>query len=186
MRNLTSILSAITLCVLIAGCGLTPVYSTNNNNTGAASQLRLTEISNIPEKTGVDLRNELVDRMHLDGTPYNARYKLSVQPVSESSAGLGISKDASVTRYQLRMGTNLELIDMRTKDVLLQRKVSAVTSYNVLDSHFTTLVSEREARMNGIKELAEQILIQLDLYFSSQETRDAARKQDQAANENRP
>ena len=84
----------------------------------------------------------------------------------EVKAGLGISKDASVTRSQIRMSTNMVLMDNQTNEPLLSRKVKAVTSYNVLDSHFTTLVSESEAQKNGIQELAEQIILNLDLYFS--------------------
>lgn len=149
----------------LSACGLSPVYSPNKTTNDVARELSSINIGSIPEKSGVDLRNELIDRLYLHGQNQK-KYQLNITPINEVNAGLGISKDASVTRSQLRMEATFKLTEKQTGKTLLKRTARAVTSYNVLDSHFTTLVSERDARENGIKELAEQIIIQLDLYFS--------------------
>jgi len=136
------------------------------------------EIASIPEKSGLDLRNELMDRLYRSGKPSNPKYRLVITPITEIKAGLGIAKDASVTRSQLRQRATFTLINLEANKTVLTRGVSAVTSYNVLDSHFTTLVSETEARKNGVIELAGQIVLQLDLYFSSEQRQKQSLKAD--------
>lgn len=162
--------------LLLSACGLTPVYGTKSYNQGVSADLSSVKIAVIPEKSGLDLRNELIDRMYRDGRPVNPAYELDIAAIREVEAGLGIAKDASVTRSQLRQGTTMRLIDNQTGETVLQRDISAVTSFNVLDSHFTTLISEREARHNGIIELAEQIMLQLELFFASENRQESARQ----------
>lgn len=154
---------------LLNGCGLTPVYGEKVSRETTSNMLSSVEILPIPEESGVNLRNELMDRMYKYGRPSAPEYKLSIAQIREVKAGIGIAKDASVTRSQLRLYTTMNLLKTDTNEVVLTREISAFTSYNVLESHFTTLVSEREARQNGVIELAEQALLQLDLYFSSPE-----------------
>jgi hypothetical protein len=154
---------------LLSGCGFTPVHGNHVSRETTSDLLSNIEIAMIPEESGVNLRNELMDRMYKYGRPSAPEYKLSVGTIREVKAGIGIAKDASVTRSQLRLYAKMNLVKIDTNEVVLTREISAFTSYNVLDSHFTTLVSEREARHNGVIELAEQALLQLDLYFSSPE-----------------
>lgn len=153
--------------VTLSGCGLTPVYGERTTQNNPSALLADIDIDIIPEEAGVNLRNELIDRMYTHGYPATPKYRLIVESITEVKAGVGIAKDASVTRSQLRQYSKMHLLDIESNTVVLNRDISAVTSYNVLESHFTTLVSEREARHNGVNELAEQIILQLELYFSS-------------------
>ena len=51
-------------------------------------------------------------------------------------------------------------------EALLKRSLSAVTSYNILDSQFTTRVAEDAARRQALDDLARQIETHLLLYFN--------------------
>jgi LPS-assembly lipoprotein len=48
---------------------------------------------------------------------------------------------------------------------VLSRTLLASTSYNVLSSQFTTRVSEDDARLNALNDLARQAEQQIVLYF---------------------
>lgn len=152
----------------LSACGFTPVYSdkpvTQTQNMRQA--LSDIEIPVIPEKTGQDLRNVLMDRLYTHGRPTSPTHKLTFTEIGESKVGLGITKDSSASRAQLRLSTTMRLINLETNEEALKRDLNAVTSYNIQDSHFTTLVSEKEARKNAVKELAEKAVIQLEISFS--------------------
>ncbi len=154
---------------LLSACGLQPVYGTysSENTASVTAAMAATEITSIPEKSGQDLRNALMDRLYTKGRPADPRYRLRIASVDKTNVGLGISKDASASRAQLRLSATMVLTDAATEAPILTRTLNAVSSYNVLDSHFTTLVSQSEAEINAINEIAEQAVIQLELYFAS-------------------
>ena len=60
----------------------------------------------------------------------------------------------------------MSLIDKKTGQIVLTRPLLAITSHNVLESEFSTLVTEQSAREAALNDLARQIERQLSLYFS--------------------
>lgn len=152
--------------LMLAACGLRPVYGTGSGDPRLREDLSNIEVALIPEKEGLDLRNELMDQLYAHGRPADPKYRLVIPSVEMESYGLGISKDASASRAQLRARIDMTLVDAASGEKLLERRLYAVSSYNVLDSHFTTLVSKTEAEKNTINELANQVGIQLELYFT--------------------
>jgi LPS-assembly lipoprotein len=123
-------------------------------------------IDNIPDREGQMLRNHLIDRLYTSGRPVYPSYTLAVGKINESLSDLDITKSSDATRSQLRLSTSMALKDNATGQALLKRDLTAITSYNVLQSQFTTRVSEQNARENAITDLARQIELQLGLYFN--------------------
>jgi LPS-assembly lipoprotein len=157
--------------IALSGCGFTPVYGTHANagkNASVASAMDNTYIDSIPDRTGQKLRNFLMDRMYSSGrTPLaDASYRLSVSPVTEYIYGLGIAKDATATRSQIKLMTDF-VLSGRDGSELMRRSLVAVSSFNTLASQYTTLVTEEDARDQAIHDLAEQILTMTELYFTS-------------------
>lgn len=157
---------AVFLSLGLAGCGLRPVYGGGSDST-VASALNTVEISNIPDRSGQKLRNELIDRFYSDGRPADARYTLAVSGPKEVVFGIGIAKDATTTRGQMRVSTQFSLTDnFNPGVVLLHRTMTATVSYNTLGSQYTTLVTEEDARGQALRDLSDQIVTQLELYFT--------------------
>lgn len=163
----TCILHLVTV-LFLAACGFTPLYGTAGDKGQVTAGLTDVYIDNIPDREGQYLRNALIDRFYLTGRPDNALYSLTVAPISESSADLDITKSSDATRAQLRLATRMLLTDRATGKLLLERNLTSITSYNVLQSQFTTRVSEQNARENALDDLARQIEQQLALYFRRQ------------------
>ncbi len=156
--------------LLAGGCGFSPVYGSHNNailsSDGAAvSGLDSIRIGNIPDREGQYLRNALIDRFYRGGYPADPRYMLEVSTIAERRTNLDITRTADATRAQLRLSTTIRLIDEKDDTILLRRNLNAITSYNILESQFTTRVSEQNARQNALDDLARQIEKQLALYF---------------------
>lgn len=170
IRALTLVLVCLSSFAL-AACGLSPVhgkYANSGANATVASNLSSIYIDNIPDRTGQRLKNLLMDRMYQQGRPGpSAKYRLQVASVSETIYGLGIAKDATATRSQIRLATSISLIDSGTGERLLTRNLKAISSFNTLASQYTTLITEEDARNQVIEDLARQITTQLELYFAN-------------------
>lgn len=155
--------------LLLSACSFSPMYGSENaqNNSSTKSNLNQVEISIIPDRSGQYLRNELIDRFYTDGYPSNPRYKLSVAPIQETVSDFDITLESEATRQQIKLATSLNLIDLESGKNVLNRPVRAVTSNNILESEFSTLITEQSAREAALDDLARQIERQLALYFSS-------------------
>ena len=160
MRILT-ILSIL----LLSACGFSPMYSANNN-TSVVSQFNKIEVSIIPDRSGQYLRNALIDRLYQKGYPTSPTYKLSIEPITENIFDFDITQEAEATRQQIKLTTQMLLTDMQTRKNILTRQLTAVTSNNILESEFSTIVTERSAREAALNDIARQIERQLSLYFS--------------------
>lgn len=158
----------VLLPLALSACGFAPLYGEQStiNNTAVQQEFDRIHIENIPDREGQYLRNALLDRLYSQGRPHSTGYILAVDPVQERRADLDITKSSDATRAQLRLTTKMELKEPGTGRVLLTRKLTSVTSYNILQSQFTTRVSEENARQNALDELARQIETRLSLYFN--------------------
>lgn len=152
--------------LLLSACGFHPVYGVNKYTpVGAETKLQSIEISNIPDREGQFLRNELVDRLHRSNPSAPKNYTLKISKVNEYIRELDITIDADTTRAQLSASVSMELIDNKTRENLLNRTLNSTASYNVLGSEFANSVSEQTTRENVLKDLARQIELELALYF---------------------
>jgi LPS-assembly lipoprotein len=160
------LLSAFMLLTL-AACGFSPMYGSGAGSNGLSGTAGMDQvgIALIPDETGVYLRNILIDRFYQDGYPSAPRYALKIQTIQKTINDLDITVDSESTRRQIKMATSFTLVDSQTSTSVLSRNVTALTSYNVLGSQFTTRISEADAREAALADLARQIETQVVLYF---------------------
>jgi LPS-assembly lipoprotein len=152
----------------LMACGFSPMYGSQSvgQNGSVKSELSQVEIELIPDRSGQFLRNELIDRFYFNGYPTNPKYQLMVQPVKETISDFDITVESEATRQQIRLTTSFILRDTVTNKILLSRNLQAITSSNILESEFSTLITEQSARDAALNDLARQIEQQLALYFS--------------------
>ena len=157
----------LTFFLLLTACGFSPMYGSGAGSSGvsATTGLNQVDIALIPDESGVYLRNMLIDQFYQDGYPSSPTHSLEITDLEETESGLDITVDSETTRKQIRINAKLKLIDNATGAIVLAREMSAITSYNVLGSQFTTRVSERDAREAALGDLARQIETQIALYF---------------------
>jgi len=149
--------------LFLAACGFKPLYS---SQTTAKQSFNAVFIDNIPDREGQYLRNALMDRLYNQGRPGTPQYNLNVSAIHQQRRDLDITKSSSATRAQLQVNTTITLSDSKTGSILLKRDLRALTSYNILQSQFTTRVSEDDAQRSALDDLARQIEQQLALHFN--------------------
>lgn len=164
MRKALPLYALIIAVIFVAGCGFEPLHG-QSARTDSQSLYNDIFIDNIPGRSGQILRNELIDRFYTQGRPSDAAYILKIEGIEETQTNLDITVTADTTRNQLRLDTKMRLEDRSTGELLLERNLMSITSYNVLQSQFTTRVSEDNARENVLKDLARQIDTQIALYL---------------------
>ncbi len=150
----------------LSSCGFQPQYGVNRDSPyGVEEYLALVQIEGIPDREGQYLRNALIDRFYRHARPQKVAYILKVEEIREALVDLDITKDSDATRGQLRLNTRMTLLKATTREVLLDRNLRAITSYNILGSEFANRVTEENARQNALDDLARQIEMQISLYL---------------------
>ena len=92
--------------------------------------------------------------------------RIAFNKIEEQKTDLDITIDSEATRKQIKLTTTMFLKDKNTGAVVLTRSLSAITSYNVLDSQFTTRISEQDVREAALADLARQIETQTILFLN--------------------
>lgn len=156
------------LVLFITACGFSPMYGKHSSaqNSDVRSALNQISIDVIPDREGQYLRNALMDRFYAGGIPSNPAFRLQIDKIQESVADFDITIESEATRRQLHLSTKMRLIDSQTQKILLERSLSAITSHNVLESEFSTIVTEQSAREAALNDLSRQTERQLALYFA--------------------
>ncbi len=152
------------LSLALTSCGFHPMYGDKSDAATNANYSNV-DILNIPNRDGQYLRNQLIDRMYLDGRPAETLYTLKVSPIKTLTTNIGIAKDATSTRAMAEVDTTIQLIDNATNKVLLQRDIRATGGYNLLDNQFATIVSRQAVDEHMLEEVADDIVTELGLYF---------------------
>jgi LPS-assembly lipoprotein len=157
----------LTIGLLLASCGFTPVYKSTGDHNKAAAAFNQIDIAIIKDREGQFLRNALIDRFYQNGYPSAPRYHLVVEDIQEIISDFDITIDSEATRRQLELRTRFQLFETGHKTPLMTRSIIATTSNNVLESEFSTIVTEQSAREAALNDLARQIQRQLAVYFQN-------------------
>ena len=147
----------------LAACGFSPMYA---KDKGVRADLSNIQIANIPDRAGQYLRNELMDLFYRSGKPDTPAYDLNIVNFSETLIDLDITSSSTATRRQIRLGAEMILTDRKSGAEILRRNISVINSFNVLESQFSTRISENDARQTALNDMARRIESQLALYFN--------------------
>jgi LPS-assembly lipoprotein len=155
-------LTFATVALLISACGFRPLYQDTNTLAGQTTSLDNITIEQIaPEgQSAQELKNALIDRFYHRGYPQNALYVLKIS-IQETGRNIVIEKNDTTTRQQLVISANYDLTDRRTRKSVEHGIIRAVGAFDVLQSQYTTLVTENNAREAAIRELADKIQLRL-------------------------
>ena len=151
------------LCLLLAGCGFRPLYGNHAGGTASEAFLRV-EIGTIRDRIGQSLRNELIQRLYGGQRRLAPEFRL-VTNLAEQKTSLAVKKSAFATRGNLVVTADYRLVRLNDGGKVFGSSSRATVSYNILDSEFSTLLAEDNARKRAVKELSEDIRVRLGVYF---------------------
>ncbi|HLG88360.1 MAG TPA: LPS assembly lipoprotein LptE [Alphaproteobacteria bacterium] len=160
--------AAAVVLAFLAGCGFKPLYGTNSATHAPATAVQFAqiEIPPLPNETGQELRNMLIDQLHPGGPADDYRYTLKVA-LREADLNLGLQENATATRGQVRLTAEYWLTDAENGKVLVHETVRTSTGYNILINQFGTVLSTDDARNRGLQQIADEMALHLALYFQA-------------------
>lgn len=148
-----------------AACGFRPLHGGGPDHN-SIEEMASIEIKPIANRSGQILRNHLLDILTPKGIPTNPRYILTVK-LSEATERLAVKKDAFATRANMRINATYTVEQIGTKNPLLASGTKAVSSYNILNSQFSTLINEKDARERAVKEISDNIKTSISVLFTN-------------------
>ena len=94
-----------------------------------------------------------------------SRYILDVD-LRRSARALGIQLDNTITRFNLTLTANFQLLDSESGEVLYQSQVQRIASYNVSSQPYATLAAEIDAEHRLAREVGDNIGTLLAVHFA--------------------
>ena len=152
-------LAVIALCLALAACGFRPMYGRSN----LSPQLASIFVEPIAERDGYELRTRLIDLLQSDGQAAGKRYHLRIL-MNESSQGIALQNDATITRYNNRLEAHYVLSDMQGHE-LTSGSQTELSAYNVVQSPYATLTAQQDASKRAAQDVAERIHLDLGAWF---------------------
>ena len=158
---------ALTLVVgmLLGGCGFHPLYG--GMNSAMSETLSSIYVEPVPERIGYELRNTMIDLLDGPGTASGASYRLKLA-LSETTQGIALQNDATITRYNDTLTVTYELSDM-AGHVVTRGTETGLSAYNVLPSapnaNYGTLAAQQDADKRAAQDIAERIKFDLNVFF---------------------
>jgi LPS-assembly lipoprotein len=156
-------IAAFCLVLLLAGCGLRPLYGAGGKGE-VAQALRSVAVAPIPGRAGWLVRTALEDRL---GAPEGSspRYRLEVE-LDDRIEGFGIRADNAVTRERRTLRARYRLVDAGLGTVLLDATAGSDVGVDVVSSEYATVAAEQTALERLSTEIADQIVSRVALYAS--------------------
>ena len=164
-----TVFSALAICLFLSACGFQPVYGNLSGDRTVTTQEQFAKvrIPPIAEREGQILRNHLIDQIYVNGVPDSPVYDLRIG-LRFSQGAIDIDRDDSETRTQLTVTAQAFLVDRATEENLWRADSRAITTFNVLDSPFATVNSERTAREQALQQIADDLVVRLGAFFTTQ------------------
>ncbi|HVZ70057.1 MAG TPA: LPS assembly lipoprotein LptE [Rhizomicrobium sp.] len=148
------------LSLALTACGFHPLYG----NGGASPRVMASiYVDPIPDRTGYELRNSLIDLLDSGGGGAK-QYRLKVR-LSDQRKGIALQNDATITRYNYLLDADYELYDSTGKLVTSGHQ-STLTAYNVVASPYATLAAQQDAQKRAAQDLSQRIQLDLGVWFA--------------------
>ena len=150
---------------VLTSCGYEPIYS-KNINTDINKKLLSISVKNIKNRSGQILRNSLLNQLNPDRERVILKYNLVIE-ISESKTDLAYRRDMSATRADLENSAKYLLIEIKSGEIVLKQEVKSISSFDVVESIYATIIAEKDAREKNLKVLTDNIYTNLVIFFKN-------------------
>jgi LPS-assembly lipoprotein len=153
--------SLLPLLLLLAACGLRPLYAGGSSGPVVAL-LGAVQIGPIAGQPGWLVRTKLADRLGA-AADAKTRYRLDVT-LDDNLTSYGLRADRTATQERRTLRARYQLVDHATGAVLLDDSAGSDSSIDVVSSEYATVSAEQTALENLSAIVADQIVARLAIY----------------------
>lgn len=150
--------------VVLAGCGLQPLYSAGARGP-VADLLGDVRVAPVEGQAGWLVRNALRDRLVAaqGGEGVGQRYRLDLK-LDDSITGFGVRADDSITRERRTLRARYQLVDLGTGETVLDATAMSDAGIDVVSSEYATIAAEQSAQERLAQAVADQIVARLAVF----------------------
>ncbi|WP_417452313.1 LPS assembly lipoprotein LptE [Kiloniella sp.] len=150
----------------LSACGFQPVYKKNTETGYSSNQaLQTIRISPLPDRPGQILHNMLRDRMNPLGQPRKPLYVLKAI-IEETEKDLAVRLDNTASRTNLTIAVKYSLVSLASNNIVFSSIARSTNSFDKLDDPYANLVAEDTARSRVLRQVADDMALQLGTYFN--------------------
>jgi len=162
------------VALTLAGCGFHPLYA-HHSQSGFDADLASIRVNTISDRQGQLLAITLRDGLNPRGARVDTRYTLDVE-LSAERQDIGLRPDGTASRSQITMTAKFTLKDAKAADkpALLQGTTHSVSSFDILNDNYATVVAQHSAEERTVHDIGDDILMRLELYVSKHRAAPAA------------
>lgn len=147
--------TAVLAAFVVGACGFQPLYRAPGGDIRA--DLAKVHIAPIEDRIGQELRNALRAALQPQGPAPDSEWRLDTK-LDESTQRIFVEKSAFATRANLRIRAAFRLIRTNGQEPeAYDGNAIAISSYDILDSEYATLLAERDARSRAVDQLSLDI-----------------------------
>jgi LPS-assembly lipoprotein len=153
---------ALSASVALGGCGLQPMYA-GGGSAKVAQGLATVQVAAIEGRAGWLVRNALVDELGVSGAKGVApKYRLDVR-LDDKLESFALLSDDTVGRERRTLRARYQLVDVNTKEVVLDATAGTDAGIDVVSSDYATIAAEQTALENMAKDVATRIVTNVAL-----------------------
>lgn len=157
MKKRAAFLTAfLPVTLLLAGCGLQPVYS-GGAASPVAQGLAQVDVAPIEGRAGWLVRNALVDRMSVGGSGEVPRYRLDIR-LDDRLEALGVLSNDEISRERRTLRARYQLVDLASGEILYDATAISDAGIDVVSSEYAVIAAEQTALENLSRDLADRIV----------------------------
>jgi len=153
--------AALCAALLLAGCGLQPMYAGGSSGT-VARGLSDVQVSAIEGRAGWLVRNALVDRLHSGESGAAPRYRLDVR-LDDNLEGFALLSDDTIGRERRTLRARYQLVDTTSDEIVLDATAGSDAGIDVVSSDYATIAAEQTALENLAKDVADRMVTTIAL-----------------------
>lgn len=153
---------ALAACLVLAGCGFTPLYATPDLGAGLAA----VEVSTPEGRAGALLHEQLDDALGRRASLAPA-YRLDVA-LSELRYPRGVRVDNVATRYEYVLTAAYTLSAATPGEPLKTGKVRVELTYDSADQPYASVIAQQDAQARAAQEAARRIHLEVAAFLAGQ------------------
>jgi LPS-assembly lipoprotein len=153
---------ALALILPLAGCGFHPLYAANKA-ADVDPTLAAIKVLPVPNRVGQMLVDQLREQLNPAGERVAIRYLLTIS-LSVARSDLGLRRDNTSTRVEVRLEANLRLDVLGGKPTSFNENIRTITSFNQPDDAYAALVAEQKAQEEAASDMSREIAERLNVY----------------------
>jgi LPS-assembly lipoprotein len=158
------------LALLLGACGFQPMYASSANGGPAIGPVQVAQIDG---KTGHVLKTELDRILAVEANAGSLPMLLQIT-LQEQVTPLGIRRDTSATRAELRVTANYVLTPPNNGQVM-RGSVFTVVNYDIPTAAFGEITAQDDARERAAETMAQRFRAELALRMAQMRSESAAR-----------